>query len=229
MLVGPMAKKIIIGKRIALDTSHILSLIWPDLNRTRQNYLNRIRRYFYRIKMRRLGIFKGAIVHVSDVACREAYDKAGVTREDIRAMHEGLGATVYFGDMTREMHADADEMVGRHEELHISDAKILAHAKYWRCVLCTRDAVLGAVARAEGACSVNPDATTGSPGHLYEWPKTDRHDAQQGGTETKCPVPPAPKRRGRLLRRGCPHPSDPRFRDMDGRPARGNAAWSPSS
>lgn len=222
-----MAKKITIGKRMALDTSHILSLIWPDLNRPRKNYLNRIRRCFYRIKLRRLGIFKGAIVHVSDVACREAYDKAGVTRDDIRAMHEELGATVYFGDMTREMHADADEMVGRHKALHISDAKILAHAKYWRCVLCTRDAVLGEVARAEGACSLNPDVTAGSPDSLYEWPRTGRIDAQQGGTATKCPVPPAPKRRGRLPRRRCPHPSDPRFRHMHGCPARGSGELPP--
>lgn len=226
-----MAKKITIGKRIALDTSHILSLHWPDLNRPRKNFLNSIRRTFYRIKMRRLGIFKGAIVHVSDVACHEAYNKAGITRDDIRAMHEELGATVYFGDMTRGMHADADEMAGRHEVLHISDARILAHAKYWKCVLCTRDADLGAVARAEGAHSFNPDATTGSPGHLCEWPKTDHLDAPQGGTATMCPVPPGPSRsrRPRLPRRGRPHPSDPRYRHIPGCPARDRTARPSSS
>lgn len=220
-----MSKRIKMGRRIALDTCHILDLFWPNLNRRRWDPLNKLRRFFYRDKIRRLGIFKGATVLVSDAACREAYLKAGVTREQIRAIHEEFGATVDFTVVTREMGIDADEMERRHDGLHDPDSKILAHAKHSVCALCTRDSDLAAVAPLEGVACINPDNAYGTGDQLYEWDKPHR-SATRPFDVAACPAAPAKERR-RPPRRACPSRADPRYRDLPGYPARGRTGGAP--
>ncbi len=220
-----MSNRIKIGRRIALDTCHILDLFWPNLDKARWHPLNKLRRFFYRNKIRRLGIFKGATVLVSNVACSEAYLKAGVTREQIRAIHEEFGATVDFTDVTQEMCIDADEMERRHDELHDPDSRILAHAKHSVCALCTRDSDLAAVAPLEDVACINPDDTYGSDDQLYVWDKPHR-SASQPLDVSACPAAPA-KGRKRPPRRACPSRTDPRYRDLPGYPARDRTGGTP--
>ena len=222
-----MSKRIKIGRRIALDTCHILDLFWPNRDRPRWHPLNKLRRFFYRNKMRRLGIFEGTTVLVSDVACDEAYDKAGVTRAQIRAIHEEFGATVGITDVTPEMGIDADEMERRHDGLHDPDSKILAHAKHSMYALCTRDSDLAAVAPLEGVACINPDNAYGTGDQLYEWDNPHR-SATRLFDVAACPAAPTQGRK-RPPRRACPSRADPRYRDLPGYPARGRTGGTPHS
>lgn len=197
-----MLERIHVGNHIAVDTCHVIELRKPD--------------YFKRVQDQ--GIFKGAVVHVCVPVLNEALDK-GESFEAICARHKQLGAAKTVpGDLTPEMNADAVVMERRHEGLHYPDNYILAYAKYTKYVLCTRDGPLVAAARAEGVERINPDKTYGSAGRLYEHRVADRPGlmpSRPGG----CPVAPTGKSRRRLPRRACPNPSDPRFRQVPGRPA----------
>lgn len=196
------------SKDIVVDTCHIRELRDDPL------YFERVHRY---------KIFRGATVYV----CKPALDEAtsqGEDLESIRAKHKQLGAkrTVYR-DLTPEMEADAVEMVRRHEKLHPpADHRILAFAKHTGYTLCTRDGPLVEVARAEGVRHVNPSKTYGSSDALFEYPPAARPHPMPSGPNA-CPVPTAENGRRRLPRRACPDPSDPRFRLVSGRPARGIA------
>ena len=205
-----MLKRMKIGKHILVDTSHALELF-------NHHYFDRVRR---------LGIFRGAVVYVSKVVRNEAAKK-GVTFAKIATLHKGLGAVkvVPYG-MTPEMRRDAVVMIIRNGKLHYPDNKVLACAKP-RMWLCTRDVDLAAVAHAEGTPRFNPDKMFGLPDYVCEWIDTD-HLNKRSGAVTRPPATLAPKKRRRLPRRACPRMSDPRFRQLSGCPAQGKARQIPS-
>ena len=205
-----MLKRIKIGKHILVDTSHVLELFRPH--------------YFDRV--RRLGIFRGAVVYVCKVVRSEAKAK-GVTLAKIDMLHKDLGiARVVPCNMTPEMHRDAVAMLIRNDKLDYPDNQVLACAKP-RKWLCTRDVDLAAVAQAEGTPRFNPDKMFGLPDYVCEWVDTD-HLGKQPGAMTYPPATHVHKRRKPLPRRACPSMSDPRFRQLFGCPAQGKARQIPS-
>lgn len=190
------------SNHIAVDTCHVLELRKPD--------------YFKRVQNQ--GIFRGAVVHVCEPVRDEALSK-GESFEAICARHKQLGAAKTVLDrLTPEMVDDAAVMERRHEGLHYPDNLILAYAKNMKYALCTRDSPLVAVALAEGVQRINPDRTYGLVGSLYEHRVVDR-PRPRSSRPAGCSVAPTCKGRRRLPRRACPHPSDPRFRQVSGRPA----------
>ena len=205
MGVGPMLKRMKIGKHILVDTSHVLELFRPH--------------YFDRV--RRLGIFRGAVVYVCKVVRNEA-EKKGVPLAKIAMLHKDLGTVkVVRYDMTTEMYRDADVMVTRNDKLHCPDNHVLACAKPKKW-LCTRDVDLAVVAQAEGTLHFNPDKMFGLPDYVCEWVDTD-HLGKQPGAVTHPPATLAPKKRRHLPHRACPRMSDPRFRQLSGCPAQSKA------
>lgn len=210
MGAGVMLKRTKIGKHILVDTSHVLELLRPQ--------------YFDRV--RRLGIFRGAVVYVSEVVLNEA-KKKGVTFAKIATLHKDLGAVkVKPHDMTPEMHRDAVAMLIRNDKLHYPDNQVLACAKP-RKWLCTRDVDLAAVAQAEGTTRFNPDKMFGLPDYVCEWVDTD-HLSKRPGAVTRPPATLVHKKRKHLPHRACPRMSDPRFRRLSGCPAQGRARQVPS-
>lgn len=204
-----MLKRTRIGKHILVDTSHVLELFRPH--------------YFDRV--RRLGIFKGAVVYVSKVVRNEA-KKKGVTFAKIATLHKALGAVkVVRCGMTPEMHRDAVGMVIRNGKLHYPDNQVLACAKPEKW-LCTRDVDLATVAQAEGAPRFNPDKMFGLPDYVCEWVDTDPL-GKQSGAVIHPPATLAPKKRRHLPHRACPRMSDPRFRQLSGCPAQSKARQIP--
>lgn len=218
MRVRAMAKKITPKGCYELDTCHILNLIRPDRKEARDHPDNVKRRDEYIDRVRRLAIFDGTDAYASEVACREAL-KAGVGMEEIRAVHERLGANkVVFYFTTEAMNVDAAVMERRHEKLHEADSKILAGAKHGGRDLCTCDEALAAVAPAEGVLAVNPAWTFGAQGSLYVESENTCPGTQPGKVGGR-PNASGHKRRRHLPRRRCPDPLDPRFRPLPGRPA----------
>lgn len=216
-----MAKIITPKGSYELDTCHILNLFRPDRNKPRQHPDNKKRQREYLGRLRRLGIFVGAVVYVSKVVLDEA-KKARVGEDEIRTIHEELGTVkVVAGySTTTEEDADAVVMETRHDKLHEPDNIILAVAKHRGRDLCTCDVDLADVAPAEGVQAINPDRTFGSQGCLYVESGNGCLGTRPGKAAGYSDAPAANRRR-RLPRRRCPSTSSPRYRLVPGRPAPG--------
>lgn len=221
-----MAKIITPKGSYELDTCHILNTFHPDCDKPRQHPDNKKRRREYLGRLRRLGIFVGAAVYVSDVALGEAKDRAKVSKDEIctiiRTIHEELGvAKVVMGyRTTKEEDADAVVMEARHDKLDAPDNKILAVAKHRGRDLCTCDVDLAYVAPAEGVQAINPNRTFGSQGRLYVESGSGCPGTRPGKAAGYSDAF-TPNRRRRLPRRRCPPTSSPRYRLVPGRPAPG--------
>lgn len=219
-----MAKIITPKGSYEVDTCHNLNLFCPDRKKPRQHPDNKKRQREYLGRLRRLGIFVGAVVHVSKVVLDEA-KKAGVGEDEIRAIHEELGAVkveCYSTDevtAVAKVTADAEVMLTRHGKLlHEPDNMILAWAKHRGCDLCTCDVDLAEVAPAEGVQAINPDRTFGSLGCLYVESGNGCPGTRPGKAAGYSDASTANRRR-RLPRRRCPPTSSPRYRLVPGRPA----------
>lgn len=224
-----MAKIITPKGSYELDTCHCLNTFHPYCDKPRQHPDNKKRRREYLGRLRRLGIFVGATVYVSDIALGEAARRARVSKDEIRAMirtiHEELGvAKVVMGySTTKEEDADAVVMETRHDKLHEPDNTILALAKHRGRDLCTCDVDLAEVAPEEGVQAINPDRTFGSQGCLCVESGNGCPGTRPGKAAGRSDASTANRRR-RLPRRRCPSTSSPRYRLVPGRPAPGKGA-----